>query len=183
MVETAGAQLATTGAIQTVKTMTSAEENTAFTVTDLTAEDLQNIDWSGGKSHIEAVQKELQKVASGEAEYLAVRDKAGLPVSIGAIDYTKHAPGGTIWQLVTKEDQRGKGAASLLILEAENRMRRRGVKTATLGVETSNPVAKRLYSKLGYTHSSYTTESWALTGENGEEAIYSADVELLDKTL
>jgi len=58
-----------------------------LTVRDLTPADLPSCAWSGGACHIAGVARALDRVASGEVDYLAVCPPSGLPVALGGVDY------------------------------------------------------------------------------------------------
>jgi GNAT superfamily N-acetyltransferase len=159
------------------------DDAAAFQVTDLTFNDLEDIGWSGSITHLEAVRVALCRVPTGEVEYLAVRGPDGKPVAIGGVDYTSHAPAGTIWQLITREDLRGKGAGTLLIIELEDRMRRHGVLTSMLGVETGNTRARDLYTRLGYRPCGHEQEFWIAEHDDGTLTTHCDDIDLLGRTL
>ncbi|HUQ39592.1 MAG TPA: GNAT family N-acetyltransferase [Acidimicrobiales bacterium] len=129
-------------------------------VDDLTAGDLDAIEWSGGPMHIENVAMQLGRVAAGEVEYLVVRDDTGAPVSKGAIDYVHHPGAGWIMQLATRADLQGRGLCTQLMAEAERRIAARGLTEAKLGVEEDNPRARALYERLGYVECGSEPESW-----------------------
>ncbi len=58
-----------------------------LTVRDLTPYDLPDCAWAGSATHLAYVARALERVATGEVEYLAVCPPSGLPVAIGGIDY------------------------------------------------------------------------------------------------
>ena len=70
---------------------------------ELTALDparIEDVAWSGGRPHLENIATQLQRVATGEVEYLVVRAD-GHAVSKGGIDVAKEPGTGTIWQVTT----------------------------------------------------------------------------------
>jgi ribosomal protein S18 acetylase RimI-like enzyme len=152
-----------------------------LTVDDLAIADLPRIAWSGSARHVQAVAEVLARVASGETEYLAVRAVDRLPVAIGGVDYAE-APGvGTIFQLSTHSELQGLGLGTALIAAAEDRIRRRGVKVARVGVEDDNPRARRLYQRLGYREIGQRPASWEAQAPDGSVFLYEALVTELDK--
>ena len=155
----------------------------SLTIDDLTFDDLDSIEWSGGPLHPEWVRKALDRVASGEVDYLAVRAPNGRPIAIGGIDYKVRADTGTMWQLTTVESLRRLGIGTKLIEALEQKILARGFQTATIGVEDTNPKAKALYERLGYQVYGHEKESWEEQNENGEKYMYHADVDLLKKAL
>lgn len=50
--------------------------------------DLETIAWSGSRSHLDNVATQLQRVDTGEVEYLVIRAD-GHPVSKGGVDFAK----------------------------------------------------------------------------------------------
>lgn len=64
----------------------------------------------------------------------------------------KEAPQGTYYidHLAVNEDYRGKGYASLLIEAMENNAKEMGFKVISLLVDYTNPKARTLYERLGY---------------------------------
>ncbi len=155
----------------------------SLSVTDLTEADMGGIGWSGGPSHPFSVQRALDRVASGEVDYLAVRAPNGKPVSIGGIDYMYHEGGGYMWQLATMESLRGLGLGTRLIAEMEERIRQRGVVTAMLGVEDDNPRARELYERLGYKEVGPLEDSREEADDTGNTHIHHAVGSLLAKKL
>jgi ribosomal protein S18 acetylase RimI-like enzyme len=152
-------------------------------VDDLTVDDLPDIIWSGGETHVESVAKELAKVASGEVEYLAVRAPNGKPIAKGCISYTEHEGAGTLTQLATVGGLQGLGVGSKMIAVAESRIRRRGLNIAMMGVEDNNPRARALYERLGYRSAGREKESWIETDQQGKKFLYETEVTLLSKEL
>lgn len=152
-------------------------------VDDLTVDDLPDIVWSGGETHIESVAKELAKVASGEVEYLAVRAPNGKPIAKGCINYAEHDGAGTLTQLATVGGLQGLGVGSRMIEVAQDRIRQRGLSVAMMGVEDNNPRAQALYERLGYQPAGRKKESWTETDQQGKRFLYETEVTLLSKQL
>ena len=121
----------------------------ALQVDDLVTADLPHIAWSGTPSHLRNVEGQLERVAHGEVEYLAVRSPSGVPVAKGGVDYRQHEGAGTMFQLATLPSLQGLGVATHLIGVAEDRIRERGLIVAMLGVEHDNDRARSLYQRLG----------------------------------
>jgi ribosomal protein S18 acetylase RimI-like enzyme len=151
-------------------------------VDDLRPEDLSDIAWSGSPAHLRHVAEALDRAATGEVDYLAVRAPGGLPVAIGGVDFTVHEGAGTLWQLSTREAFRGLGLGTRLIAEAEERIRRRGLCRAMLGVEDDNARARALYERLGYRECGHERASWERETAAGR-ATHVAEITLLEKTL
>ena len=68
---------------------------------------------------------------------------------------------GTIWSVYVSQESRGKGIAKVLLAEIIRRVRLvEGIEQINLIVSATQPVAKRLYSSLGFKH--YGTEPRSL---------------------
>jgi ribosomal protein S18 acetylase RimI-like enzyme len=161
----------------------SSTDPSAITVDDLTAPDLDDIAWSGSPLHIKAVGEALERVASGDVEYLVVRDPDGRPVCKGGIDYAEHPGAGTIWQLATHKEREGQGLATRLINEAEHRIASRGVHWSMLGVEDDNERAVRLYAHLGYEPCGREPDSWDEPDGHGGIRRYETTLTLMRKAV
>ena len=154
-----------------------------YYISDLNENDLNRIEWSGSASHIRSVQSQLARVASGEVEYITVRDEIGQPVAKGLVDHVRRKDGSEIGQMATHPNLQGNGLGTLLIAEAEKRIVARGHKWALLGVEVENERARKLYERLGYRAHGSETDSWLAEDENGIEKMYYADVLLMKKAV
>jgi ribosomal protein S18 acetylase RimI-like enzyme len=129
-------------------------------VSPLEAGAIHEITWSGSRSHLGNVARQLQRVDTGEVVYLIVRAD-GLPVAKGGIDFAKEAGAGTIWQLATHPGLEGIGLATRLIAELEQRALERGVRRLRLAVELDDVRARRLYEHLGYRSIGESDASWS----------------------
>lgn len=154
-----------------------------FVVDDLKPQDLEALTWSGGPAHIRSMARALERVEAGEVEYLVIRAPSGAPVSKLGIDYREHAEAGTLSQFATHPQLRGRGLGTRLIQEGEERIRRRGVRWAMLGVEDDNPRARQLYERLGYVVWKREPASWQTQNERGEPYLYETKLTLLRKDL
>lgn len=155
----------------------------ALVVDDLTKDDLPLLAWSGGPTHVDSMATALERVESGEVDYLAVRAPNGLPVAKGGIDYKVHEGAGMLWQLATYGGLQSLGVGGRLIAEAEKRIKQRGLRFAMMGVEDDNQRARALYEKLGYKACGHEQESWEEADADGKRYIHYAEVTLLKKDL
>jgi ribosomal protein S18 acetylase RimI-like enzyme len=144
-------------------------------VEPLEQDDIEDIEWSGSRSHLESVALQLKRVESGEVDYLAVRAD-GRAVSKGGIDFARESAAGTIWQLATHPQLQGLGLATRLIHELESRAVKRGVKRFRLAVELDNPRARRLYEHLGYRAIGESEASWEAETSDGSRFLYTTKV-------
>jgi ribosomal protein S18 acetylase RimI-like enzyme len=152
-------------------------------VDDLTEVDLRTLGWSGTRLHLVAVRRALDRVRSGEVEYLVVRAPNGYPLAKVAIDYAAHPDAGTLWQMTTIEELRSLGIGTHLISAAESRIRKRGASVAQLDVELDNPRARALYERLGYREAGRRSASWDVQEADGSISRYETEVAMLRKDL
>jgi ribosomal protein S18 acetylase RimI-like enzyme len=152
-------------------------------VDDLTVEDLPHIRWSGSPTHIASVVRALDRVESGEVEYLAVRAPAGEPIAKCCIDYAARPNAATISQVATAEELQDRGIGTHLMAVAEERIRNRGAHVAELAVEDSNPRARALYERLGYREVRRERASWDREDPQGNVTPYQTELAVLRKEL
>jgi ribosomal protein S18 acetylase RimI-like enzyme len=136
-----------------------------LTVRDLEPEDLGDLDWSGGPTHITAVADALQASFSGEVVMLVVALPNGRLVANGGVDLRKDPDAGVIWMLSVHETFQGLGIGTRLIAALEQRIADRGRSTARIEVEHDNPRAAALYRRLGYSEVGSTLDSWPTGGD------------------
>ena len=162
----------------------SSEVRVPIHVRDLTHADIPHCTWSGSAHHLQCVARELDRVAAGVADYLAVCvAKTDLPVAIGGIDYELVPGGGSIHQLATLPALQSCGLGTALIGAAEERFRRRGLFRAELGVEHDNPRALALYERLGYVVFDHQPDAWDEEAPDGTLRRYETVCAILAKDL
>ena len=155
----------------------------SLTIDDLTVADLPSIAWSGSRSHVQSVAKQLARVTTGDVDYLAVRAPKGEPVATGGVSYAMEPGVGMIWQLATRQGLRGLGIGTLLIEELERRIVRRGRRFAMLSVDQANPRPQALYERLGYRVVGERVSGWEVTRPDGSRGWYEARLTDLRKEL
>lgn len=134
-------------------------------VRDLEAEDLGDLDWSGGPEHVQAVAEVMQAVWEGDVESVVIALPNGRLVAHGAVDFRKSPDHGEIWMLSVHETLQSLGLGTRLIAALEAHVLARGLSRARLSVEHDNPRAVRLYRRLGYAASGPSVvQSWAVGG-------------------
>ena len=136
--------------------------------------EVPDLGWSGDRAHLDAIRRTV-----ATDEYLAVRDPAGMAVSIGAIDWRAHPRSGYIHQVVTHPALRGRGIGTALIVELQRRISARGCTWVMLAVEDENPRARALYERLGYASWGRGTDSWQVIDPDGSERTHLAPVTYL----
>jgi ribosomal protein S18 acetylase RimI-like enzyme len=133
-----------------------------LTVRDLQPDDLGDLHWSGGSEHITALAEAVQRGYADEVDVLVMIAGNRLPVAVGAVDFAKHADAGELWMLSVHEHWQSLGLGTRLIAALEDRVRRRGLSRARLGVELDNPRAAALYRRLGYRECGTALEGWPI---------------------
>jgi ribosomal protein S18 acetylase RimI-like enzyme len=135
-----------------------------LTVRDFEAEDLGDVDWSGGAEHVNAVAEALMAAYSDQVALLVVTLPNGRLVAVGGVDFRIAADSGSLWMLSVHETFQGMGVGTLLIGALEDRIRAAGLVTARMTVEHDNPRAAALYRRLGYREVGAALESWPVAG-------------------
>ncbi|WP_194916703.1 GNAT family N-acetyltransferase [Catenulispora rubra] len=162
----------------------SGEVKLPIHVRDLKHADLPHIAWSGSALHLLVVENELDRASAGMADYLAVcAAKSDLPLAIGGIDYELAPGAGSIHQLATMPALQSCGLGTALIEAAEDRIRRRGLFRAELGVEQENPRARALYERLGYAVFDVRPDSWDEEAPDGTIQRYETVCAIMAKDL
>lgn len=134
----------------------------ALTVRDVGPEDLVDLEWSGGPSHIDALAGALRRGHAGETALVMIIAPNGNSIAVGGVDFTRRPGGGELWMLSVRGGWQSLGVGSILIAALEDRVRRRGLPRATLSVEHDNPRAEALYRRLGYTRTGTELDGWPI---------------------
>lgn len=135
-----------------------------LTIRDFEAEDLGDVDWSGGSEHAQALAEALMASYSGQVVLLAVALENGRLVACGGVDFRIAVSAGTLWMLSVHETLQGLGIGTSLIAALEERVRGAGLRTVRMSVEHDNPRAAALYHRLGYREVGSALESWPTAG-------------------
>jgi ribosomal protein S18 acetylase RimI-like enzyme len=134
-------------------------------------DDLRMLEWFGLITpYREIMEKDFARARQGEIAYL-VAEANGFPIGQVQVDFTLYgAQGiGLIWALRVIPTMQGLGIGTRLIGAAEKLLRDYGFHTAEIGVEASNPDARRLYERLGYVVVREVNEPWQYTTPDGEQ--------------
>lgn len=155
----------------------------SLSVRDLTREDLTSCSWSGTALYLAQVARELERARAGVVDYLAVCPPSDVPVAIGGVDYETKPGAGTLWQLAVHPTLQSCGIGTLLVRSAEERIRARGLDTAELSVEESNPRARALYERLGYVGYGRKPDAWDTEDPDGVIRRYETICTVMRKSL
>lgn len=131
---------------------------------------------------MKSVARALERRAAGELDYIAVRAPAGEPIAKGGVDHADPQGPGKLWQLAHPALQ-SLGVGSALIAGLEDRIRRRGLRSAWLGVEVTNPRARSLYERLGYEPFAEEIDGWEAQREDGSIYWYETEIILMRRQL
>jgi ribosomal protein S18 acetylase RimI-like enzyme len=155
----------------------------ALSIDDLTMADLHHIAWSGDPHHLTVVRDALDRVVTGDLEYLAVRTPSGGPVAKVSVDFARYPEAGYLSQFATNPALQGLGIGSYLMAGAERRVLSRGRRVTRICVEHDNVKARALYERLGYVAIGEEVDSWGRTGPDGTVVQHCAEVTLMRKQL
>jgi ribosomal protein S18 acetylase RimI-like enzyme len=136
----------------------------ALTVRDFEAEDLADLEWSGGPEHVNAVAEAVMASYQGQAVVLAVALPNGRLIANGVAYLRGYPDAAELLMLSVHETFQNLGVGTRLIAALEERVRDHGVTTARLGVEHDNPRAAALYRRLGYREVGSALDSWPVAG-------------------
>jgi ribosomal protein S18 acetylase RimI-like enzyme len=113
--------------------------------------DLEHFDGLGSARHVRYCRDEYARGAEVLSILVAV-DADDLPVGKVHLDFESRAADGIAILVAAsvRPDLRGLGIGTELMRAAELLAHERGRRAIVLGVEDSNPAARRLYGRLGY---------------------------------
>ncbi|GAA3386455.1 GNAT family N-acetyltransferase [Cryptosporangium minutisporangium] len=163
--------------------MASATVTVDLVVRDLLHTDLAGCAWTGSPTHLRYISAALGRRASGAVDYLAVCGPSDLPLGVGGVDYRRRPDAGWLWQFVVHPAFRSCGLGTLLVRAAEDRIQRRGLAHAELGVEATNTGARRLYTRLGYRVTREEGEEWDAVDAGGRPVRRRAHCVMMRRTL
>lgn len=159
----------------------AAEGVRALPVEDFTAQDVER--WTDNPTWQVSLRAAVDGVRRGAIEYLTIRAPTGDPIAKGGINFVERPGVGVLFQLDTVDELQSLGLGSRLIEAAEDRIRRRGLRLAGIGVEDSNPRARALYERLGYSFAAREWASWEATGDDGTRFLYETEIDVLIKDI
>jgi ribosomal protein S18 acetylase RimI-like enzyme len=174
----------TGGPVREVRAWAAAGRLDELVVNDLGDDEVDSLAWSGSPLHLQSIREALARRArSGAVDYLVVRAPGGEPVAKAGVQYDHPRGPGELWQLATHPELQRLGLGTRLIRALEDRVRRRGLDHAWLGVETDNPDAQRLYERLGYREFDRTAGGWEAQRPDGTTFWYETELVLLRRDL
>jgi ribosomal protein S18 acetylase RimI-like enzyme len=161
------------------------ERPLVVTIRGCVDDDLPKLEWFGLHHHSrELIRAAYARTGAGDVVML-VADVGGFPVGQVWIDLDKKRAEsvGILWALRVIPVLQNLGIGTRLGGAAERVVRQRGFATAELGVDKSNPAARRLYERLGYAVVSEEQESWEYVTPDGGRAVEHSDEWILHRPL
>jgi ribosomal protein S18 acetylase RimI-like enzyme len=112
--------------------------------------DLDRFDVFGTPQHVGYCREEFER--GEDAVTILVADEGGVPVGKVHLDFLTRGPDreAVLIAAVVVPELRSRGIGAALMAAAEELACSRGYGAIVLGVEDSNPGARRLYERLGY---------------------------------
>ncbi len=130
-----------------------------FTVRPVEERDLSALEWDGTFLHFRRLFRQAYEDMRLGTRYLLMMEHAPSGEMVGQVfiqwnsSDPRFADGrrrGYLYALRIKPDYRERGLGTRMIRAAEDVLRRRGMDTASIGVEKNNPRARALYERSGY---------------------------------
>ena len=124
-------------------------------VRDVRAADLPALEWFGTHAHLRRMEEANYRDVEAGAKLWLVALVNDFPVghvkiNLRVEDATRGNPRGYLFALRVFEPFQGLGVGTALISSAEDVLRARGYRYASIAVGKDNPRARRLYERLGY---------------------------------
>lgn len=148
-------------------------------------DDLTPLEWFGELTpHREIIRDTYRRQLAGE-QVMVVADAGGFPVAQLWIDLLARAAeaAAVLWAVRVLAWLRGRGLGAAMLAWAEDAVRARGFTSAVLGVERTNPAARRFYERHGYRWFGAVRERYAFTPPGAARVDAIADLWLLRKRL
>jgi ribosomal protein S18 acetylase RimI-like enzyme len=161
---------------------------TDYIIRDVRPADLPLLEWYGTYAHLRNMEMaNLEDVASGRKLWL-VAVLGSFPighvkVNLCVEDRTRGNPRGYLFALRVFEPFQGLGVGTELIEAAEDQLRWRGYKFASIAVAITNERARRLYERLGYQVYREEIGRWQYVDLRGQVQRVEEPEYLMDKSL
>jgi ribosomal protein S18 acetylase RimI-like enzyme len=167
-------------------------ENSEFRVRPLEERDLKALEWDGTYLCFRRLFRQAFEDMCKGKRLLLVLEKKPSGAIIGQIfiqwnsSDSRFADGwgrGYLYSLRVKPDFRGRGLGTQLIRAAESALQQKGMHTASIGVEKTNPRARALYERLGYRVVAEDPGRWSYVDHLGNLQEVAEPAYLLEKNL
>src|SRR5262249_52694321 len=124
--------------------------------------DLPKLEWFGLHHHSRELIGAAWERTGGGGVVMLGADPGGFPARQVSVDVETKAAGsvGILWALRVSRCVQNLGIGTRLVRAAEGLVRQRGFAAAELGVDKTNPAARRLYERLGYAVVGEEQDSW-----------------------
>ncbi len=153
--------------------------------------DLPSLEWEGVYTHFRRVfERAYAYVLQGQAAmYLAEHPREGVVGQV-FVQYVSSRPDladgsrrAYVYSFRVKPAYRGQGIGTRLMQAAEADLRARGFRLVTLNVAKDNPLARRLYERLGYRVVADDPGQWSYEDHRGERRFVSEPAWRMEKSL
>jgi ribosomal protein S18 acetylase RimI-like enzyme len=164
----------------------------AFTIRPVEERDLPALEWDGAFLHFRRLFRQAyEDMRLGTRFLLMMEHKAdGEMVGQVFIQWNSSDPRfadgrrrGYLYALRIKPAYRERGLGTRMMHAAEDALRRRGMDTASIGVEKDNPRARALYERRGYRVIADDPGRWSYIDHKGEKREVSEPAWLMEKKL
>jgi ribosomal protein S18 acetylase RimI-like enzyme len=170
----------------------SGMEEKEFIVRLLEERDLPALEWDGTFLHFRKLFRQAYEDMHLGTRWLLVMEHRPSGEIVGQIflqwnsSDARFADGrqrGYLYSLRVKPAFQRRGLGTRLIRAAEDALRRRGMDTASIGVEKNNPDARSLYERNGYRVIAEDPGCWSYTDHLGRKQDVSEPAWLMEKKL
>jgi ribosomal protein S18 acetylase RimI-like enzyme len=175
-----------------VKTETEIHTEEEFIIRPVEERDLQALEWDGAYRHFRRLfRRTFEDMRLGKRLLLMVENRrSGEMVGQVFIQWNSSDPRfadgkrrGYLYALRIKPAYRKRGLGSRMISAAEAALRRRGMDTASIGVEKNNPRARALYERQGYRVIGDDPGRWSYIDHQGITREIAEPAWLMEKSL
>lgn len=129
--------------------------------------DVEAMSWAASESQRDEWRRQLSRATLGDVDFLVVETDHAV-VGKAVVDWSCR-PDGSPWLCMVSVDPafRGQGLGSALLVEAEQRARRRGHSSVEMCVDRDNRRARALYERNGYSVVGVHLDSYVDTMPDG----------------
>ncbi len=134
-------------------------EANAFAIRPIEEKDLPALEWDGVYLHFRRLFRQAYEDMRIGTRHLLMMEHTPTGGMVGQVfiqwsssdpRFADGARRGYLYALRVKPAFRSRGLGTRILAAAEEELRRRGMDTASIGVEKGNPRARALYERLGY---------------------------------
>jgi ribosomal protein S18 acetylase RimI-like enzyme len=163
-----------------------------FQIRPLAEGDLPALEWGGEFTRFRRLFRQAYEEMQTGSRHLLVLERKSTGEVVGQVfiqwnsSDIRYADGrrrGYLYALRVKPDYRERGLGTRLLRAAEEILLRRGMRTASIGVEKSNPRARALYERYGFRVVADDPGRWSFLDHEGVLQEVVEPAWLMEKTL